>query len=188
MTRHPVDTWLVIPRLDIPPYSLNTVCPVTGETFGLEDHHIFRRSFSALGAEKNDALYWVEVQDGDKTILKNRIALSPSAHERLTTNRARLEYRDGGLFYIEGEEEKRLDLTMHLMAEGEKVSKPRRKKAPENPKERTRLLIHVPADEVNVLPELIDAAREKLAPELGWSEDVPAYFVVVAALAAVLQD
>lgn len=194
MTRLPVDTWLVTPRLDLPPYELNTVCPVTGEVSGLEDHHIFRRSFTALGEENRD-LYWVQYADDDMNahVVKNRVALSPEAHQRITTNVARLEYRGADLYYIEGGEEKLLDLNLHLMADGqgEKVGRRRRKpqaKTPEERKARASFTIRTPKDEENILPELVDLARERLAPQMGWDEDVPAYFVVTAVLASFLQE
>lgn len=194
MTRLPVDTWLVTPRLDLPPYELNTVCPVTGETSGLEDHHIFRRSFTALGEENRD-LYWVQYADDDMNahVVKNRVALSPEAHQRITTNVARLEYRGADLYYIEGGEEKLLDLNLHLMADGqgEKVGRKRRSpqaKTPEERKARASFTIRTPKDEENILPELVDLARERLAPQMGWDEDVPAYFVVTAVLASFLQE
>lgn len=187
MTRLPVDTWLATPRLDLPPYELNTICPVTGETSGLEDHHIFRRSFTALGKDNED-LYWVEIHNGEKKLLRNRVALSPEAHQRITTNAAHLEYRGVDLFYVEGEEEKKLDLNLKLMAPGEKVSK-RRKKAstPEERKARKTYTINTPAEEENILPELEDAIRDKYAEALGWSSTVPAYFVWTLAGAKALQ-
>lgn len=170
MTRLPVDSWDVKPRFDIPPYELNTICPVTGEVSGLEDHHIWRRSFTALG-EDNVSLFWVEYfdADGDDVVVKNRIALSPEAHARITTNRARLEYRHDELWYVEGEEEKKLDLSLRLMEGSEKVSKPRRKPkatTPEERKARVNYSIRTPAGEENVLPELEEALRDHLKDEL----------------------
>ena len=186
MTRLPLDSWNVKPRLDLPPYEMNEACPVTGETLDLEDHHIFRRSFTALGRDDNNALYWVETEDG--TLLKNRVNLSPDAHLRITTNRARLEFRGSQLWYLEGDDELNLDLRLRLMAPSEKVSKRRRKaSSKEERKARVNHCIRTPKDEENVLPELEDALREKLAPEFGWKDDVPGYFVWVAAAAAVLQ-
>lgn len=68
-----------------------------------------------------------------------------------------------------------------------KPEKKPRAKTPSNPREKKRLLVHVPADEENLLPETIEAARAHLADRMGWSEDVPDYFVLMAALASVLQ-
>ena len=71
----------------------------------------------------------------------------------------------------------------------EKQKKPRAKKAstPEERKARKNFTIGTPKDEENVIPELVEAGREAWAEELGWSENVPSYFVVVAAFAKALQ-
>ncbi len=61
--------------------------------------------------------------------------------------------------------------------------KSRKPLEPGRPK--TRFLVHAPADAENgveVLTTLIDMAREKLAPEMNWNEDVGAYFVLTAVL------
>lgn len=188
MTRLPVESWDVTPRFDIPPYELNTVCPVTGETSGLEDHHIFRRSFMAIGQDNRD-LYWVDYvaqEHGLSYVVKNRIALSPEAHARLTTNVARLEYRGVDLYYIEGGEEKLLDLNLRLMAEGEKVTKRRRKpkaSTPEERKARVNYSIRTPKDEENVLPEWEESLRAspiiqaELSQLMDNPEEASAYWV-----------
>jgi hypothetical protein len=74
-----------------------------------------------------------------------------------------------------------------IVAQPEK--KPRQKKAstPEERKARKNFTIGTPKDEENVIPELVEAAREAWAEELGWSSTVPSYFVVVAAFAKALQ-
>jgi hypothetical protein len=77
---------------------LNEFCPVTGDTFNLENHHIVRRSF---GPGFRDA-YWVELPDG--TIVGNRVNLSSPAHKRITENRARISYEDGLFYWCEGGE------------------------------------------------------------------------------------
>lgn len=196
MTRLPVDSWDVTPRFDLPPYELNTVCPVTGETSGLEDHHIWRRSFTALGQD-NERLFWVEYDNGDEGpqhfVVKNRVALSPEAHLRITTNVARLEYRGTDLYYVEKGEEKLLDLNLHLMADGqgEKVGRKRRKpqaKTPEERKARVNYSIRTPNGEEMIIPELVDQAAALLAPDQGWDDDVPSYHVVVAALYFLIQN
>lgn len=88
MTLLPTDSWNVKPRLDLPPYELNDVDPVDGAKFGLEDHHIWRKSFTALSKEDGKRLFWVELEDG--TVVPNRVALSNATHSAITTNRARL--------------------------------------------------------------------------------------------------
>lgn len=200
MTRLPVESWNVTPRLDLPPYELNTVCPVYGSTSDLEDHHIWRRSFTALGEENRD-LFWVEYADDldqyepYRYVVKNRVALSPEAHQRITTNVARLEYRGTDLYYIEKGEEKKLDLNLKLMAEGEKVTKRRRKPkatTPEERKKRKTYAVWTPQGEENVLPEMEEALREKLEPELSELMDDPsqasAYWVWMTAGVKVLQS
>jgi hypothetical protein len=74
-----------------------------------------------------------------------------------------------------------------IIAKEEK--KPRAKKAstPEERKARKNFTISTPRNEENVLPELVEAGREAWAEELGWSDAVPSYFVVVAAFAKALQ-
>jgi hypothetical protein len=37
------------------------------------------------------------------------------------------------------------------------------------------------------LPELIEAVRQHIRKQMNWEEDVPDYFVLMAALAAALQ-
>ena len=41
--------------------------------------------------------------------------------------------------------------------------------------------IKTPKDEENVLPEWEEIMRDKWREEMGWKDDVPAYFVWVAA-------
>lgn len=71
----------------------------------------------------------------------------------------------------------------------EKKKKPRLKG--EARKKRRTLSLRVPdtADEngAEIFDTLVDAARDKLAPEHGWDDDVPVYFVLTAALAAAIQ-
>lgn len=37
-------------------------------------------------------------------------------------------------------------------------------------------------DGAEILDTLIQGARERLVPEMGWDDDVPAYFVIAAVL------
>ena len=68
--------------------------------------------------------------------------------------------------------------------------KPKRAKR-EKPRNRAAITVNVPKDErengAEVLEELIQAHRERLAPQLGWDANVPAYFVLTAVLAEALQ-
>lgn len=70
----------------------------------------------------------------------------------------------------------------------EKPKRQRQARTPEERKARASYTIRTPKDEENVLPELVDLARERLAPEMGWKDNVPSYFVVVAVLAAFLAE
>lgn len=95
MTRLPTDSWNVTARPDLPAYELNELCPVTGLKYGLEDHHLWRRSF---GKDFRDA-WWVELEDG--TVVPNRVNLSQDAHGMVTRNEARIEYEDGTFWWCE---------------------------------------------------------------------------------------
>jgi hypothetical protein len=225
VTRLPVESWDVLPRLDLPSYELNTICPVTGDASGLEDHHVFRRSFTALGKEENDRLFWVEyapprddlvgiaedgglITDGghfergvdpwegeEYIVVKNRVALSPDAHLRITTNRARLEYRGTELWYIEGDEQKKLDLNLRLMEGSEKLSKPRRKPkatTAEERKARVNYSVRTPAGEEMVMPEQCEVLKDLLEPELSQLMDDPSkaspYWVWTTAASVIIQE
>lgn len=59
---------------------------------------------------------------------------------------------------------------------------------PEQRKARVNYTVRTPKDEENILPELIDLAREKLVPQMGWDDDVPAYFVLTAVLSRFVQE
>lgn len=191
MTLLPLELWNVTPRLDLDPYELNTTCPVTGDTVGLEDHHIWRRSFTALGKEENAGLYWVEAEG---RVYPNRVALSPEAHQRVTANQARLAFdpTTGALHYLEHGQDKDLGLHFRLLVDGETVSTKRKTAKKEKPRHRQVLSVRAPVDVgengVEVLETLIDQVREKYRDQMGWKEDVPVYYVLVAALYAVLTD
>lgn len=68
------------------------------------------------------------------------------------------------------------------------LKKPREKKerAPQPPRNRATIGIHVPKDEredgAGILDDLIQQARERLSEDMGWEDDVPPYFVLVAVL------
>lgn len=68
-----------------------------------------------------------------------------------------------------------------------KIAKRRQKREKEAARPREVVAIRVPKDErengAEVLGDLIDQARERLAPVLGYDDDVPAYYVLVGVLA-----
>lgn len=203
MTRLPMDTWDVTPRPDLEPYELNTVCPVTGQEANLEDHHIWRRSFTALGKEGNEALFWVQVGDW---VLPNRVALGPDVHRKITWNEARIFIDDEGVFFYEdsemteplnpqpgpqgkllatGREHDHLKPGEVCRSCGRKMPYPRKKN--DAPRQRTTLSLRVPLDErengAEVLETLWDEARKELKEEMGWQDDVPVYYVQTAVFA-----
>lgn len=72
------------------------------------------------------------------------------------------------------------------------IEKPKQKRkpkasTPEERKARVNFTVRTPKAEENVLPELVELAREKLVPVMGWDDDVPAYFVLTAVLTAFLK-
>jgi len=70
----------------------------------------------------------------------------------------------------------------------ELLKKPRtpRERKPEKPRNRVNVTVNVPKDEredgAGILDDLIQQSREMLAEALGWEDNVPAYFVLVAVL------
>lgn len=74
----------------------------------------------------------------------------------------------------------------------ENFSRPRPRLKGEARKKRRTISIRVPdgtnENGAEVYDELLRAAANKLAPELGWDENVPAYFVITASLARVIQE
>lgn len=87
MTKLPAETWDVKPRLDLGTYEPNDICPITGQVDGLEDHHLWRKSFTALGAKKNAQLYWVEI---DGHVYPNRVWIASDVHRVITEGSGRI--------------------------------------------------------------------------------------------------
>lgn len=103
MTKLPFESRNVIPRLDLPEYELPGVCQAPGcnSTRGLENHHVWRRSFGAGFAEA----WWVELPSG--AVVPQRVHLCPLCHLPITENKAAIEvFEDEGndvwLFWVEG--------------------------------------------------------------------------------------
>lgn len=65
-------------------------------------------------------------------------------------------------------------------------SRAKRERKSEKPRNRVNVTVNVPKDEredgAGILDDLIQQGRELLAEDMGWDEDVPAYFVLVAIL------
>ena len=68
----------------------------------------------------------------------------------------------------------------------EALKKTRKPRTPVEPKERITTQIKTPKDEQNVIPELLEANRQRHGESMGWEEDVPSYFVIVLALVTLL--
>jgi hypothetical protein len=62
----------------------------------------------------------------------------------------------------------------------------RKERSKEKPRNRVNVTVNVPKDEredgAGILDDLIQHARELLAEPMGWDDNVPAYFVLVAVL------
>ena len=113
----------------------------------------------------------------------NKLFVSPELHEWIQTH----PKEAGELGWIVSQYADPADVVVTI-PDKLPTAKKTRKKPSENPREKRRLLIHVPADEENLLPETIEAVRVHIRKEFGWGEDVPDYFVLMAALAKALQD
>lgn len=102
MTLLPVDSWSVEPLSpDVyPAYALNTVCahPQCAQASGLENHHLWRRSFGpgfrnawgvsmAVTTEYDDGTSETEERE-----VPNRVHLCNRHHIAVTENRARITY------------------------------------------------------------------------------------------------
>ena len=100
----PTSTWMVTPvePEELGPYILNDVCaaPDCGHWIGLEDHHIWSRSFL-----KDKKAWWVTVVSDDvgQVVAPNRVALCPLHHLEVTGgiggHKARIVYEDGTFYW-----------------------------------------------------------------------------------------
>ena len=102
MTLLPVDQWSVeaLPTDTHPAYALNTVCahPHCAQASGLDNHHLWRRSFGKGFREA----WWVSVEqvieydDGSSEnvtqVVPNRVHLCNRHHLAITDNRARITW------------------------------------------------------------------------------------------------
>ena len=195
MTRLPIESRLAVDRPDLPEYELNDFCPVTGEPWNLENHHIWRRSAGYPS-------WWVELPDGE--VVGNRIKLSPIAHERVTVNKARIVY-EGTVYYWE-ENGERVPLrwqppTMHRKTTSipvrdvehpvepghdcptckRRVPIPKKKSSPT-----TRVFsVRVPVADAGSFDELIESLSEHLGIK---SKPHHKFWAIHYAAAAALQD
>jgi hypothetical protein len=191
VTRLPTESWDIRPRTDLEPYELNETCALCGGT-PVEDHHIFRSSFLI-----DREVFWVELPDG--AVVPHRVGLCNEHHRLVTENRARivLEADKTYVYYIPADG---FTAVIHVgpLAKGKKCSKckgagvePPAPEKKEPARKKAVLGVRVPKDEkedgYEILVDLIDQYRDKVKDELGWKDDVPVYYVLVAALVQGLQ-
>lgn len=123
-------------------------------------------------------------QGGDDSPV-NVINIPDSMHQWIHDNPQ--EAYDLGLLVKSHDDPSEIEITIP-----ETLAKKSRKRLDgEARKTRKTISVKVPntAEEngAEVWDTLVDAAREKYAPAMGWDEDVPVYFVITAALAAAVQ-
>ena len=176
-------------------YPMNVVCShpeCTEQVQGV--HHAFPRS------QIKSKSFFVKItdDDGKETIIPHATGLCGSGttghHGDLEEHRAWLKY-EGGFWelYEQTNEDHANSQGRGKVWEsrgllnpqpGSREGKPKRKKTATSPAEKKAKVtysIKTPKDEENVLPEWEEIMRDKWREEMGWKDDVPAYFVWVAA-------
>ncbi len=182
-------------------YPINKVCahPDCTET-NVTVHHAFPRS------QTKSKSFFVQINVPDKPesygeIIPHAVALCGSGttghHGDLEEHRAWLKYEDGVWNWYrrsndpDNSQGQEWVLVGPLNPQpGSQEGRPKRKKQASTSAEKKAKVtysIKTPKDEENVLPELEETLREEFRDEMGWKEDVPAYFVWVAAAAKALQ-
>jgi len=194
-------------------YPGNKVCAHPECTTPTDDfHHIFPRSLIGNGSwfveidppvedmhDKSD-----QTRSFSKTAIPHVVGLCRTHHEDVEQHRSWIKLEEGEFLWLDRSE----DDESPYMTEGEiglwfvvgplnpqpgaREGKPKTKKRKaEKARNRVVKAIRVPKDEqengIEVLDTLIEEAGKKLAPEMGWDDSVPAYYVITASLAKVLQ-
>jgi len=116
----------------------------------------------------------------------NKLFVSPVLHEWIQTH----PEEAGKLGWIVSQYEDPIDVVVTIPDELPAKARKRKQNAstPEERRARKGYSIKTPKDEENVLAEMEDALREHLRPQFpSWTEEVPAYYVWVAAAALALQ-
>lgn len=157
----------------------------------VDAHHIWPRSLIA-----NDS-WFVEItgDDGQKTVFPNIIGLCREHHDDVEQHRAWIRLEDGvfNWFVRDSDGQPEWVLVGHLVPQPGQVAQVRkaRRKAGATDARRSRFVRYrVPDDAEDgavVLDDLIVAFREEWTEELGWTDTVPPYYVIVAAFVKALQ-
>lgn len=170
---------------------LNKVCghPDCGEPTH-DPHHIWPRSLIT-----NDS-WFVEIteEDGVK-VLPNIIGLCRPHHDDVEQHRAWIRLEDGVFNWYDRDKEAQPEWVLvgpltPQPGQVAQVKKTRKKAGPTDARKSRFVRYRVPDDAENgaeVLEGLIEAGREEWADDLGWSETVPPYYVMVAAFVKALQ-
>lgn len=199
MTRLPVETWDLKARTDLEPYELNEACAVCGGT-PVENHHIVRRSF---GGKDFTETWWIELPDGK--VMPNRTGLCGDCHRPITENEAQIVLEADGTFVYSNPAggkvlnpqpgpAKKVHGKACVKCKGSGVEPPEKPKpeTPEKPRPKVTISFRVPKDDredgYEIFHTLLGQAKEILVPKLGWQENVPPYYVLVAVLVSFLQQ
>lgn len=176
-------------------YPINQVCGHPECDKQIEGvHHIFPRSL--IG----NASYFVEFtpEGGETQIVPHAIGLCGSGttghHGDLEEHRAWIRLEDGEYVWLDRSDQHAdgwFSLGPLNPQPGSREGKPKRRtRKPSEPltaRPKATYAVRVPKDALEngheVLTELVQQAREKISDRLGWSDDVPAYFVLTAVLA-----
>jgi len=120
----------------------------------------------------------------------NVLYVSPTLHEWIEKHPAEAAKMGWSVSQQQNPEDVSIVLPDAVPGQEKRKGTPRLKG--EARKTRRTISVKVPdtADEngAEVYDTLLQGVREKLAPVMGWEDNVPAYFVLTAALAAVLQE
>lgn len=152
-------------------------------------HHTFPRSFI------NSTSWFVRIPGEERPVL-HVAGLCGSGttghHGDVEEHRAWIRYEDGVWnWYEQDGDDWSLAGPLEPQPGKQTVRKTRKRKKGEERKVRKTISLRVPAeageDGAGVLDDLIQTGRDIWADELGWSESVPPYYVIVAAFAKAFQ-
>lgn len=199
MTRLPVETWDLRARTDLKPYPLNEVCPVCHRR-PVENHHIVRRSF---GGKDFTETWWIELPDGK--VIPNRVGLCNLHHQAVTENRAQIVLEADGTFVYSDRvgsqalnpqpgPQKPVKGKPCTKCKGSGAEPPEKPKPEKNeaPRPKATVSFRVPKDDREngheIYTNLRDQCRDELKDVMGWKDDVPEYYVIIAVLYSWLSE